>query len=515
MALALVCLPLAAALLACLVRSERLRPWLLPAAAAAHLALALAAIGGPAAPDRGWLVLDPPGRLVLLVASTLFFFCSIYSVHYLRHHQERPNAVFCACMLAFLGLMSLVACAQHLGLLWVAIEATTLATAPLIYFNHTPRSIEATWKYLLVCSVGIAVALLGSFFLGYAMLHGGIEPSLAYGDLLDEAPRLSRPWLRAAFVLLLVGYGTKVGLAPMHTWLPDAHSEAPSPVSALLSGALLNCAFLGVLRAQHLCAAAGEGAFASSVLIAVGLLSMAAAAAFVVGQRDLKRMLAYSSVENMGMLAIGIGVGGLAATGALLHVVMNGLTKGMLFLSAGNIHEAYGSKMAGPVRGAMRRLPLSGAAFLLGFLAITGSPPFGPFLSQLAILNGTLEQGRYVVGGLYLALLLVVFLGMAGTVLPIVQGRPPSRPGAPARGRESLLAAIPVVALLALVVMLGVYLPPPLGALVQNAAAYMDVPESQPWPGWPWHPQRGLRPSEDSLARQEAEQVTQPIEAWP
>jgi hydrogenase-4 component F len=477
MPLALICLPLIAAALALLVRSERYRPWILPPVAALHLALALVAIGSPsAAPSWEWLVLDPPARLVLLVASTLFFFCSLYAVDYLRHHADRSNAVFCACMLAFLGLMSLVACSHHLGLMWVAIEATTLATAPLIYFNHTPRSIEATWKYLLVCSVGIAVALLGSFFLGYALLQGGLEPSLAYDDLLRNAPHLSPPWLRAAFILLLVGYGTKVGLAPMHTWLPDAHSEAPSPVSALLSGALLNCAFLGVLRAHHLCAAAGEGAFAASVLIFVGLLSMAVAAVFVVGQRDFKRMLAYSSVENMGMLAIGVGVGGLAASGALLHVVSNGLTKGMLFLSAGTIHEAFGSKMAGPVRGAIRRLPISGPVFLLGFLAITGSPPFGPFISQFTILNGRLGQGRYVIGGLYLALMLIVFLGMAATVLPIVQGRPPARAPGAKRG-EGVLAVIPVLALLALVVMLGVYLPPPLSALVQNAAAYLDA-----WP---------------------------------
>jgi hydrogenase-4 component F len=159
-----------------------------------------------------------------------------------------------------------------------------------------------------------------------------------------------------------------------------------------------------------------------------------------------------------------------------LHVVSNGLTKGMLFLSAGTIHEAFGSKMAGPVRGAIRRLPISGPVFLLGFLAITGSPPFGPFISQFTILNGTLGQGRYVIGGLYLALMLIVFLGMAATVLPIVQGRPPARAPGAKRG-EGVLAVIPVLALLALVVMLGVYLPPPLSALVQNAAAYLDA-----WP---------------------------------
>ena len=203
---------------------------------------------------------------------------------------------------------------------------------------------------------------------------------------------LDKSWLEAAFILLLVGYGTKMGLAPMHTWKPDAYGEAPGVVGALLAGVVTNCAFLALLRIHHICQAAGESPYTGRLMIFIGLLSMAVAAVFMVGQRDIKRMLAYSSVEHMGILVIGAGIGGPAMFGALLHMINNGMTKGVLFLSAGNIHRAYGSKTTDEVRGAMSVLPLSGTLFLLGFFAITGSPPFGPFVSEFTILNGALDQ---------------------------------------------------------------------------------------------------------------------------
>ena len=388
MAFALIFFPFLMAALAAAVSSNRLRPWLLPSTGIAHLAMTVFTLTRPdLTTSAAWLVLDPLGKVILLTTSTLFFFCSFYAVGYLRHCAERSNRVFCACFMAFLGLMSLVTWSHHLGLTWVAIEGTTLATAPLIYFERTPRSIEATWKYMMVCSVGIALGLLGTFFLAYSSLHAGLDSTLTLEGLLQHAPQLSKPWLHAAFLLLLVGYGTKMGLAPMHTWLPDAHSEAPSPISAMLSGSLLPCAFLAILRIYHICVAAGEGAFVSRPLLWMGLFSMAVACVFLVGQRDFKRMLAYSSVEHMGILALGLSIGAPALFGTLLHVIVHGLTKGVIFLSAGNIYHAYGSKSTDQVCGAMRRLPLSGTMFLVGFLAITGSPPFGPFISEFSILN--------------------------------------------------------------------------------------------------------------------------------
>lgn len=474
MALVLILIPLLMASCAVMMPSNRLRPWLLPVTAIVHWILTLAVLADPALQTISiWLVLDPPGRLVLLVVSTLFLMCSIYSVGYLEYRQERSNKVFCACLLAFLGFMSLVTWSQHLGLMWVAMEAMTLVTAPLIYFNKTPRSIEATWKYLLVGSVGIALALLGTFFLAYAALLGGLESSLTFEDLVKQAPLLSKPWLHAAFVLLLVGYGTKMGLAPMHTWKPDAYGEAPGVVGAIFAGGVSNCAFLAMVRIDHVCRAAGETSFTSRLLLLIGLFSMAVAALFMVGQRDFKRILAYSSVEHMGILVLGLGIGGPALFGTMLHVVTNGMTKGVLFLSAGNIHRAYGSKNTAEVCGALRRLPVSGALFLAGFFAITGSPPFGPFVSEFAILNAAFATGRFVVAGLFVLLLLLVFIGMGMTVLPVVQGRPQDAVyNTPYR--DGFFTAAPLLVLLALSLWLGFSIPAPLAALINDAVRYLE-----------------------------------------
>ncbi len=477
MGFVLILMPILMGGLAAAVPSNRLRPWLLPLTAMAHSALSILAISNPELGSSGqWLVLDPPGKLILLVVSALFLACSFYSVGYLKHRMERSNRIFVACLLVFLGVMSLVTWAHHLGLMWVAIEATTLSTAPLIYFNRSKRSIEATWKYLLVGSVGIALALLGTFFLAYSALPAGLTPSLTYSELLQNAPQLSKSWLRAAFVLLLIGYGTKMGLAPMHTWKPDAYGEAPGVVGAVLAGGVTSCAFLAFLRIYHVCIVAGEAAFVSRLLLFMGLFSMAVAGLFMIGQRDFKRMLAYSSVEHMGILMAGLGIGGPALFGTMLHVVTNGATKGVLFLSAGNIHRAYESKSTELVRGAMRRLPLSGALFLAGFLAITGSPPFGPFVSEFAILNGAFDAGRYLVAGLFLLFLLVVFVGMGKTVLKVVQGRVPSEVQ-DTPYRDGILTAAPILALMAVVLLLGLYIPAPLGRLLREAVAFLELPK--------------------------------------
>jgi hydrogenase-4 component F len=476
MAYAFIFFPILMAAIAAAVSSDRLRPWLLPLTAVPHLALTLFVLARPdLTVTAPWLVLDPPGKIILLVISTLLLFCSFYAVGYLRCRPERSNRVFCTCLLTLQGLMSLVTWSHHLGLMWVAIEATTLVTAPLIYFNHTERSIEATWKYLLVGSVGIALALFGTFFLAYASLHAGMESSLTLEALLQNAPLLSKPWLHAAFVLLLVGYGTKMGLAPMHTWKPDAYGEAPGVVGAVFAGGITSCAFLAFLRIHHICHAAGDSAYTSRLLLFMGLFSMAVAGLFMVGQRDFKRMLAYSSVEHMGILVLGLGIGGPALFGTLLHVVTNGMTKGVLFLSAANIHRAYGSKNTDQVRGAMRRLPLSGTLFLVAFLAITGSPPFGPFVSEFAILNGAFSAGRFLTGGLFLLLLLIVFIGMGGTVLKVVQGRMPAEVR-DTPYRDGLLTGAPLLGLMALVLLLGLCIPTPLQTLLHDAVLYLEGP---------------------------------------
>jgi hydrogenase-4 component F len=476
---ALVLAPLLLAGLILALPRERRAAWLVFAGAVAHAVLTGVALASPPAPGPGgWLVLDPLGRLVLAFLSVLFLFCSMYVPGYLRLRPAPHARVFCAALLAFLAMMTLIVVSHHLGLMWVAMEAATLVAAPLVYFDRNPRSLEATWKYLLIGSVGIALALLGSFFLAYSALHGGLGPSLLFEDLVRDAPHLSRPWLHAAFVLLLVGYGTKMGLAPMHTWKPDAYGEAPGLVGALLAGGLTQCAFLAVLRFVQICTAAGEAAFAREILLFLGLLSMAVAGVFLVRQRDYKRMLAYSSVEHVGILAVGVGLGGAGTWGALLHMLNNGFCKGVLFLSAANLHRAFGSKLTDDVSGAIRSLPATGALFLAGFFAITGSPPFGPFISEFTILRAAVAGERPGVAALFLVLLMVVFLGMGATVIRVVQGPPAPRPALQTESsifRESFGTVAPAAGLLGLVLLLGVWLPPPLRALLDQAAAFIEV----------------------------------------
>jgi hydrogenase-4 component F len=481
----LLVLPAVAGAVAYYLRRDGPRRALLVVTAVAHAGMTGATwLVEPAPWWGGWLELDALGRMFLSITSALFLAAALYAVAYLRQegHGERkdfeegflfdnaPEATFTACLLLFLAAMTLVTLSQGFGLLWVAVEATTLASAPLIYFHRHHRSLEATWKYLLVCSVGIALALLGNFFLAVAASgHGGTSVRLVLPDLIAGAAGLHVAWLKAAFLLFLVGYGTKMGLAPLHTWLPDAHSEAPSVVSALLSGALLNCALLGVVRAQQVCTAAGQAAFGQGLLVVFGLFSMAVAAVFIPGQTDYKRMLAYSSVEHMGILTLGIGLGGAGTFGGMLHAVNHSFTKAMMFLVAGNILAAYHSKSTDEVRGVVRVLPASGILWTIGLLAITGSPPFGPFLSELTILKAALDQGRTGVAIAYLALLAVIFVGMATAVLGMAQGVPrDSRMAAP--GKEPLLRVLPAAALAAVVFLLGVYIPPVVRAAIEDAA---------------------------------------------
>ncbi len=480
----LVLIPACAGIAAFAVTSDRYRRLLLVSAAIAHTALSLAGwIVPPAAALGGWLAEDALGKLFGTLTSLLFLAASFYAVGYLGEEPGQTHADFeegflfsnvrearfTGCLLLFMAAMTLVIVSQQLALLWVAVEATTLASAPLIYFHRHHRSLEATWKYLLICSVGIALALLGILFLAVAATTpDGATIPLTVRDLCARANRLDTTWLKAAFVMLLVGYGTKMGLAPFHTWLPDAHSEAPSVASALLSGALLNCAFLGILRTEQICVAGGLAAFSSRLLLVFGLLSMAVAAVFITGQTDYKRMLAYSSVEHMGILAVGIGLGGTAIFGSMLHVINHSLTKAMLFMVAGNLLAVYRTKNIGDVGGALSVLPASGALWVLGLFAITGSPPFGPFLSEFTILKAALDQGHAFVAVVYLGLLAIILAAMAGPALAMAQGRPSESVSAPV-ARKFVLTAVPA-ALGAAVVVLGIYLPPVLTDALRAAA---------------------------------------------
>ena len=474
---ALIILPLVGAAVTWLIPYDRLRPKVLSLFALAHLGITIQLLTfTPPESPGGWFHLDALGKIVLLSTSILFLFCAIYSIGYLYYRRERSNRVLCIGLLVCLSAASMVTITHHLGLMWVALETTTISMAPLIYFNRNARSIEATWKYLLICSVGVALALIGLYFLAYATIVARVEPSLLLDDLMRDAGQLSSGWVHAAFVFLLVGFGSKMGLAPLHTWKPDAYGEAPGLVGAMLAGGLVNLAFLALLRVFQLCLATKEIAFFQNALVVMGLISMIFAAIFMARQADFKRMLAYSSVEHVGIMAVALGIGGKAIFGALFHILANGLTKGVLFLSSGNIHRSYNSKSTVHVRGALRRLPWSGGLFLAGFIAITGSPPFAPFISEFTIVSSAFIQGRMLVGALFLISLAIIFIGMALTVLPMVMGDIPEESEKTSYS-DSLSTVGPPLLLLLLVFLLGVWIPQPLMDLLREGAALLEVPK--------------------------------------
>jgi hydrogenase-4 component F len=448
---------------------------LLVGTATGHL-LATASLwtGGSRPELDGLLRVDLPGLLFLSITSVIFLAAAFYTIPYLLYgtHDE-PSALrrFVPCLLWFLSAMTLVAVTQHLALLWASVEGTTLASAPLVYFYRRRGALEAAWKYLLVCSVGIALALLGTFFLGIAAAGTSAgPPDLTLSGLGRAAPFMARPWLKAAFVLALVGYGTKMGLAPLHTWLPDTHSEAPSPVSALLSGALLNCAFLAILRFYQVCLASGDSQFARTLLVGLGMGSLLLASAFMLSQRDYKRLFAYSSIENMGIMAVGMGLGGAASYGALLHAVNHSLCKAGLFFLAGNVLRSFGTTVAKDVRGLLRRLPATGVLLLALFLAIGGTPPFGPFWSELLIFQSALGGAHAWLGIVFLSLLAFAFLGMASVLLPMLSGGPSAGELRPA---ERALCVFPPLALASGALALGLFIPPFLADVLQRAAGVL------------------------------------------
>jgi hydrogenase-4 component F len=410
----------------------------------------------------------PEGLLVLAILSFLFLWISLYSVFYMQETEMSKEPVFNGCMLLFLAAMSMVTIADHIIMLWVAVEATTLMSAPLIFVHHSKEALEATWKYVLICSVGIALALLGCFFIIFSMTMGQVQAPITFTGLYGIAAQLNQAWLKAGFVFILIGYGTKMGLAPMHTWLPDAHSEAPSPASALLSGALLNCAFLGVYRCHHLMYSAGLGTYSSNVLIVFGLVSMLVAAVFILNQSDYKRMLAYSSIENMGIIAFGTGIGGIAVFGAMLHMIHHSLVKSSLFLSTGNIFLGYGTKIVNKTGAMLRLFPKTAMTFFAGFTGISGFPPFGLFLSELLIIFGALKAGRHVVTAVFIFCLVLIFAGASRLVISMVSG---TRESDEILVSEQWKRALPPLVLLLTSMALVIWMPDSITRTIAHAIA--------------------------------------------
>jgi hydrogenase-4 component F len=468
--IAIVLLPGLAAVAAYTLSDGAHRSWLLVAAAATHLGLVAALWRTP---DQsvfdGWLAVDALGLVVLSLESVLFSAVATCAFGFLRIEKARGGRAFVSCLLAFLSAVSLVCMSQHLAVMWVGMAATTFAVAPMVFHRRDRRSLEAVWKYLILSSVGIAFALLAVFLLADAQPSAAGGRPLLLPDLLAHAGQLDRSWLRLAFAFALIGFGTKMGLAPMHTWKPDTYGEAPSLIGGLMSGGLTSVAFLGLARFTEVAIVAGLGGFVRPLLVSFGLLSIAVATAFMLGQADIKRMLAYSSVEHMGLLVVGLGIGGAGAYGAVLHVLNNGLLKGALFLVVGNLVLAAGTSVTAEMKGLLRRRPVSAVLLIAGLFAVTGTPPFGLFVSVYSIVSGAIQQDHLWIAIALVAMLSIIFVGLAAMILELVWAEAgPSV--ARSEPRESAWLVAGPLTLMAIVLMLGFYIPPPLQVMLQRAA---------------------------------------------
>jgi len=370
----------------------------------------------------------------------------------------------------FLFTMLLSVTANNVGVMWVAVEATTITTAFLIGLEDSREALEASWKYILIGSVGIALAFVGTVlgYFDFVQRVGETSHSLNWSVLAGVADRLNGDVLRIAFVFVLVGYGTKAGLAPMHTWLPDAHSEAPAPTSSMMSGALLVVALYAILRWKVVVDACVGSVFTDRLLILTGTLSVAVAAILLVRQVSYKRMLAYSSVEHVGLMCVGAGLGPLGTLAALLHMIGHGAGKSFLFLLSGNIREAYGSTRIASVRGLLRARPWTGGLFLAGTLALLGLPPFSLFVSEVMIFRAGFLAGHPAVTAFLILLTLVIFVFFLGYVNRMLYGRPPAE--VPAAPESRPLELLPLAVNLAVLLAAGIVVPAPLLRLLRLAA---------------------------------------------
>ncbi len=423
------------------------------------------------------LLLDPLSAFHLTLVVGVFAMSSIYACYsfapQLANGQltRRKARRFGAAWFAFLGSMTTMLLANHVGLMWMAMEATTLSSAVLICLEFDRPSLQAAWAYLLICSVGIALALLGTFLLcgeAHTTSSGG-DPFL-WTHLTELAPRMRAAPVHLAFLFLLVGYGTKAGLAPMHTWLPAAHSQAPSPVSAVLSGVLLNCAIYCISRFVPIVGGtSADGGWALGLLVPFGLVSIGVAAAFIVGEHDIKRLLAFHSVEHMGIIALGIGVGGSAA--ALYHTLNHSVCKMLTFFCAGTLAQRFGTRDMRQMRGILQTAPVAGTGIVLGILALVGLPPFSIFMSELWIVKVGIAGGRYWAMAGFLVGAGIVFVAAIRHAVEMVWKRPGEgrEPMTPARLAWPLVV-LPLVALVAL----GVWMPPAVLHTLESAATVIQ-----------------------------------------
>lgn len=480
-----IALPVAGGAVYALLGWGRVRAWIGAAAAAALLGagitIAVVVRTGPVTAVGGLLRADALTAVMLIVIGAVGLLATAASPAWLRAEITADRATVRTArrhsllVQAFLAAMALAVLAANLGLLWVAIEATTIVTAFLVGQRRTRTAVEAAWKYVVICSVGISLALLGTILLNYASEHLASEHAGDAGlDLaaLAASHGLDPGVTRIAVALLIVGFGTKAGLVPLHAWLPDAHSQAPAPVSALMSGVLLSVAVYAILRVKVISDAALGAGFARLLLIVISLVTLAVAASLLLRQRDYKRMLAYSSIEHMALLVLAAAVGTpLAMAALLLHMLGHGLAKGVLFLASGRLLQTTGTSRIADVRALAARQPVLAAAVGLGVLALIGFPPFSVFASELGIVRAGFGAGLGAVTAVALVLVLLIAAALVTHTSRMLLGEVPEGPGAatvPVRLPAG--TAVPLLAGLIACAVLGVTLGP-LADLLRLAAA--------------------------------------------
>lgn len=425
---------------------------------------------------RGLFLIDSLSALFLLILGFLMISVSFYSLDFMQfewsqgHVATRLIPRYYALLQLFMMSMILVVVVENLGMLWVAIELTTLISALLVAYYSNRSSLEAAWKYVMVCSVGITLALLGTILLYYAQVQAGAltDQPLSWGDLRNEAAWLNPALVRLAFGFILIGYGTKAGLAPMHTWLPDAYSQAPSPISGILSGALMSCAVYAIARNVAIInlipAVGGTG---SQLLTAFGVFSIAVTIPFLLLQHNVKRLLAYSSIENTGLIVIGLGSGlPLGIFGALLHILNHAVGKSALFFITGLIVQQYRTKYILRIKGILKAMPVIGTLFILLLAAIAGLPPFGLFASKLMIIRGMFQSG-WELGLVTLLLLAAVFAGLFYYLICMTFGKAPT---IPKTERLSFGMAMAIGSSLVVLLITGFYIPDWLEGLLLGAS---------------------------------------------
>ncbi|HXG13699.1 MAG TPA: hydrogenase 4 subunit F [Candidatus Nitrosotenuis sp.] len=422
---------------------------------------------------------DSLSVVILLSISVVGFVAALYSKNYMgRQHDnniidDKHLVRYHQGFNIFLLTMLVVPIANNLGIMWVTVEATTLISVLLIMLYFKENAIEAAWKYLIIATVGLSFALIGTVFFYYANINADASgDAMNWTEMVHNSKLFDPNLVKIAFVFILVGFGTKAGLAPMHTWLPDAHSEAPTPVSAVLSGVLLNCAIYGIIRFHIVSGVSIGPEFSNQLLIILAVVSVAIAAASIYFQKDMKRMLAYSSVEHMGLISLGIGFGGLLGIyGAIFQIINHAIAKPLMFFASGTVSQKYETKAMSKIKGIIKVMPITGIFFLVGGLALVGMPPFNIFLSEFLILSSGFTSGQFIATSLVILFLVVTFAVFLRHLLKMIFGNPSSEMKKDDMGK---LAIIPMAILCSLVLILGIYIPAPLQTLIQNASVIIN-----------------------------------------